>query len=254
MNISILSPELHVVYLPYHFLSKLRIIMKNYIFATLSALALVGCASSDVTEQQDAVDMEKVARPDRIIVYDFAATPTDISATAAITGYYDKREIAQTEQEIELGRRLGAQVADKLVIRLRKIGMHTHKYVAGREPDLGDAVIVGQFISIDEGRRGKRVVIGFGSGSGELSVHVEGYLVTQTGHQQLGFRQVETSGGRMPGLSLPLAARSPIGLAANTALTIRGEKGAETLEAAADRAADQVADELTEIFRKRGWM
>ena len=57
----------------------------------------------------------------------------------------------------------------------------------------------------------------------------------------------------MPGVSVPLALRNPIGLAANSALKVRGERGAETLEGAAERAAGEIADDLAEVFDNLGW-
>ena len=72
----------------------------NTTLIVLGLIALVGCASSEITQRQDAPDVDKVARPDRIIVYDVAATPADIPPSAAITGYYDQRETPQTEEEI----------------------------------------------------------------------------------------------------------------------------------------------------------
>ncbi len=220
----------------------------------LALLALAGCASTEVTQRQDEPGQEQIARPGRIIVYDLAATPADIPASAAITGYYDDWETPQTPEEVELGRELGALTAGKLTSRILDMGMAAQRAADGDLPDIGDALIVGQFFSIDEGARGKRVVIGFGAGGAELNISVNGYLVTDTGHRQLGLRRVGTSGAKMPGLAVPIAFRNPVLLAANSALTLRGEKGAETLEAAAERAANIVADELEEVFRNNGWL
>ena len=134
------------------------------------------------------------------------------------------------------------------------MGITAQHAADGPLPDPGDAMIVGQFYSIDEGARGRRVVIGFGAGSGDLNVSVNGYLVTDTGHRQLGLREAGTSGSRMPGLAVPVAFSNPVMLAANSAMTLRGERGAETLEGAAERAADIVADELEVVFRNNGWI
>jgi hypothetical protein len=45
-------------------------------------VALAGCASTKATESRD-YQGERVARPDRIIVHDIAATPADIPAWSA---------------------------------------------------------------------------------------------------------------------------------------------------------------------------
>ncbi len=221
---------------------------------TLVLFTIAGCASSEITQRQDTPDVDQVAKPDRIIVYDVAATPADIPASASITGYYDKRETPQTAEEIELGRKLGAKAAAHLTARIREMGLTAERAGDGPVPDIGDAMIVGQFFSIDEGSRGKRVVIGFGAGSGELYVAVDGYLVTEIGHRQLGHREVATSGSKMPGVALPVAFQNPVLLAANSAMKLRGEKGAATLDAAAERVADLVADELQEVFTTNGWI
>ncbi len=220
----------------------------------LALLALAGCASTDVTQRQDVPDQDQIARPGRIIVYDFAATPADIPASAAITGYYDEWETPQTAEEIELGRKLGALAAEKLTARILDMGLKAQREKGGPAPDVGDAMITGQFFSVDEGARGTRVVIGFGAGNGELNIGVNGYLVTETGHRQLGLREVATAGAKAPGIAVPIAFSSPVMLAANSALKVKGEKGAATLEAAAERAANLVADELREVFRSNGWI
>ena len=231
--------------------------MKRYILTmpvVLGLLVIAGCASSEVTQRDDAPDVDQVAKPGRIIVYDVAATPADIPASASITGYYDERETPQTAEEIELGRKLGALAAAHLTARIRDMGLTAQRAGEGPVPDIGDAMLVGQFFSIDEGVRGKRVVIGFGAGSGELYVAVDGYLVTETGHRQLGRREVATTGSKMPGVAVPVAFQNPVLLAANSAMKLRGERGAETLEAAAERAANLVADELREVFGNNGWI
>ena len=50
----------------------------------LVVIILAGCASSNVTAYQPY--QGKIARPDRIIVYDFAATPSELPSEVAIAG------------------------------------------------------------------------------------------------------------------------------------------------------------------------
>ena len=230
------------------------------ITSILGLAVLVGCASSEITQRQSIAAQERIPRPGRIIVYDIRATPSDVSATAAITGSYSQRQSPQTAEEIRIGRRLGDRVAANLVRKILDMGMPAQRAGHGPPPQFGDVLITGQFISIDEGDRAKRLFIGFGKGSGELLTHIEGYLVARDGHRLLGSRQVATAGGKKPGLIVPgivaVATSNPVGLIARSVIGVKDEKtgGAETLEGAAKRTADELAKELKTIFRQQGWI
>ena len=226
----------------------------------LGLAVLAGCASSETTQRQSYAAQDRMPRPGRIIVYDISATPSDVPASAAITGSYSQRQTPQTAEEKKLGRQLGALVAANLVRKIIDMGLPAERAGHGSAPQMGNVLITGQFISIEEGSRAKRVFIGFGKGSGELRTHIEGYLVTPEGHRLLGSRQVATSGGKKPGLIVPgivaVATNSPVGLIVGGALSVKGEKegGSETMEGAAKRTADVVAKELKAAFRKQGWI
>jgi len=221
---------------------------------------LTGCASSEITKAQYRAGQEQFARPGRIIVYDFIATASDIPPTAAITGSYSQRPSPQTSQEIRVGRKLGTLVAQHLVRKFLDMGMPAQRARKGPAPQIGDVLITGQFVKIDEGDRTKRVLIGFGKGGGELKTHVQGYVVTESGKRLLGRREVSTKGGKKPGALVPLivavASANPAGLVVSSIMSIKGEKkgGSETLEGAAKRTAEEIAKELEEIFRWKGWI
>jgi hypothetical protein len=223
-----------------------------------SVSVLAACASSDITARQSYAAQEKIARPGRVIVYDFAATPADIPPSAGITGHYTVRQTPQTAKEIQLGRQLAAQVSNKLVREILDMGMPAQRAGKGPPPQIGDILITGQFISIDEGSRTKRVIIGFGKGGGELRTHAQGYLVTRSGHRLLGSREVTTAGGKKPGMLVPaigsIAMASPVGLIVGGAINLHKESGPETIEAASKRTATALAEELRTAFRKRGWI
>jgi hypothetical protein len=224
----------------------------------LFALAtLAACASTKVTGSRD-YQGEKIARPDRIIVHDFAATPADIPTWAAAAGRHAAPSTPQTAEVIETGRELGAHVAKSLVEEIREMGLPA-VLAAGQAPDVGDIVIIGYFESIDEGSAAKRVAIGFGSGGAELNTHVEGYLVTDQGMRELGSRDVDAGGGKTPGVMVPLAVTiataNPIGLIVGGALKVGGEvTGRDTIEGSAKRTAKKIADELRTAFEKQGWI
>ncbi len=225
----------------------------------LSLAVVAGCASSDVSQRRSYVADEKIARPGRVIVHSFAATPGDIPANAAIADYYARRDTPQTAEQIALGRKLGDRVARALVKEILEIGFPAELAGSGPAPRIGDLVIKGVFISIDEGSRVKRMLIGFGAGAAELKTFVEGYQVTAGGLRALGSAEIEAGGGKMPGMLVPVAGGAAAGTAATSvaisgALNVGQEIKPESIEGAAKRTAEEIAEVLREAFKKRGWI
>ena len=74
----------------------------------------------------------------------------------------------------------------------------------------------------------------------------------------LGGRQVVDRGGKKPGIVVPAAAsfasRNPAGLVIGSAINIEKELNSETIQAAAKRTADAIAEELERVFRAQGWI
>src|SRR5262249_55488017 len=197
--------------------------------------------------------------PDRILVYDFAAT------TAALPEWSAARERAAapsqppTPEQLQAGRELGGQVAGEVVEDIRNMGLPAFHAGGQRTPQLGDIALVGYFATIEEGSMLKRVVIGFGSGSAELKTEVEGYRMTDSGMHQLGSAEVESAGNKMPGTAIPLivtiATANPIGLIVGGAVKGAGElSGRTTIEGTARRAADTIAEERRKTLQKQGWI
>lgn len=217
---------------------------------------LTGCASSEVTDYRP--HEERIPRPDRIIVYDFAATPADLPADVAIAGQ-DLAPAPQTAAQLALGRRLGAEIATDLVADLQQMSLAAVRAEGQPQPRAGDALLVGWFVSIDPGSATNRVVLGFGSGAAELKTVVKGYLMTDQGLRALGSGEVAAGSGKMPGGAVPLvvavATSNPVGLIISGAAKTYGEaSGSETIEGAARRTAQEIADKLRLAAEKQGWI
>lgn len=217
-----------------------------------------GCASTTVVSR-DPYEGGRIARPDRIIVHDFAATPADIPAGSAMAGQYAQPGTPQSPQEIEIGRKAGAQVAKELVADIQGMGLPAVQAAGQPAPRVGDLVIMGYFESVDPGDMAKRLALGFGSGAANLRTMVEGYLMTATGLRRLGSGEVESETGKAPGVAVPLvmaaATGNPIGLIVSSALKAQGEmSGRTTIEGAAKQTADEIAKQLKVAFQKQGWI
>lgn len=224
----------------------------------LFALAVItGCASTEITERQ-AYQGEKLARPDRIIVHDFTANPADIPAYSAFADQ-SAGAPAPTPEQIELGRKLGAQISKELVADLQGMRLPAVTAAGQRAPQADDIVLRGYFVSVDEGSAGKRVLVGFGRGAAELKTAVEGYRMTAQGLRPLGHGEVGSGGSKTPGMIAPLAVvaatANPIGLVVGGAVKLYGEEtGSDTIEGAAQRTADEISAQLRKAAEEQGWI
>jgi len=221
-------------------------------------LVVAGCASTKVTERQ-AYTGEKLARPDRIIVYDFAATPDEVPAESALAAASPDATTPQTAKDIEEGRKLGAEVARQLVVDLQNMGLPAVQAVGQPPPRVGDIVIKGSFVTVQEGSAGKRVLLGFGSGASDLKTVVEGYQMTAQGLRKLGGGEVNSGGNKMPGMVAPLAVAAatanPLGLVVVGGMKAYGEvSGSSTVEGRAKATADEIAAQLKVAAQKQGWI
>ena len=233
---------------------------KSTVFILFLGVALLaGCASTKATARRGYTAGERLPRPGRIIVYRFAATPGEVPSGAAITGSYERRSKPQSSKEVELGHKLGASVATELVNHILKMGMPAEQAGKGPSPREGDLLIQGEFVKIDEGSRLKRMVIGFGAGSGELKTHVATYQITGGKPRLLLGSETKATGGKMPGMMVPVgvgavAGRAGMAAAMSGGLNVAQEIGPEGLRSMAKQTAKEIAKVLSQDFARLGWL
>lgn len=236
--------------------------MKSFTRIVLCVFVLVvavGCASTKVTKHESKIGTEKIARPDRIYVYPFAATPADIPTWSVSADRYAESTTPQTPEQIEMGRTLGVLVAKELVTEIQKMGLPALRGASYTVPRINNLLIIGYFEAAEEGSTAKRLILGFSSGATELTTAVEGYQMTPEGPRHLGSGQVQSGGGKTPGLIVPLAVlaatANPIGLLVMGGMKVHGEMtGKSKLEGAAKRTAEVIADRLRIRFKEQGWI
>lgn len=234
---------------------------RHFAIALLCLLGLVlvsGCASTKVSNREQLVK-EKLPRPDQVLVYDFAATPADVPADSAVAKNYSVAATSQTPEQIATGRKLGTEIAERLVEDIRDMGMPGRHAVDGAVPKINDIVIRGYLISVEQGRTGERLVIGFGAGGSELKVAVEGFQMTAHGLRKLGSGDVEAKSGKTPGAALGAATfaatANPVGLIVVGGTKLYGEmSGRSKIEGRAKQISDKIAEVLKKRFQEEGWI
>lgn len=222
----------------------------------IAMLVAIGCASTQVTRNPIATG--HLARPDRIWVYDFVATPAELPADSALLAQIAPGETPQTPEQVEHARKLGARIATELVALVRDMEMPAERAVAGSTPKLHDIVIRGCLVSFDEGDAKKRMRVGFGTGASEVNAAAEGLQVTEQGLRRLGSGTADAGGSKSPGTALGLlgfaATKNPAGLIISGVAKRRGEKtGSSLVEGRAKQIAQEIADVLQERFQQQGW-
>ena len=122
--------------------------------------ALSGCAPNQVTVLSETP--MKLPRPDRILVYNFAVSPDEIKLDRGISNQLEAhiQKTPKTVEEKAVGRGVADSVAKHLVQHIQSLGFSAER-AAGAPPETGNILEVeGQFISIDEGNRTERVIVG----------------------------------------------------------------------------------------------
>jgi len=224
------------------------------VLCLFALVVVVGCASTKVIDRQRLVT-EKIARPNQIWVYDFIAAPADVPSDSQIAA----QSTPQTQEQIDMGRELGAQIATELVAQIQAMGLPAQEATAGTSPQVGDLVIRGYLLSVDEGSAAKRLAIGFGAGASELTTAVEGYQMTAQGLRKLGSGTVQAGGAKGPGAAVPaavaIASGNPVGLIVSSGIKIYGEaSGSSKVTGRAKATAKEIADQLKIRFQQEGWI
>jgi hypothetical protein len=154
---------------------------------------------------------------------------------------------------------VGALVAKDLVAAIQDMGLVALEGSQQSLPQPNDLMLVGFFEAVEEGSTVKRLSLGFGSGATELTTAVEGYQMTNKGPRLLGSRQLDSAGGKTPGLFVPLAVlaatANPIGLVVMGGAKVGMEMtGRSKIEGAAQRTAEAIGEELRVRFKEHGWI
>ncbi|MEO8326246.1 MAG: DUF4410 domain-containing protein [Nitrospirota bacterium] len=132
-------------------------------------MVAIGCAKTEVTERHPQLNAgDKIAKPERIYVYPFAATPADFPAWSFSAGRYSDPSQQQTPEELKVGRELGSLVDKELVTKIQLRGLSALEGNSQTVPRNNDLLIIGYFETIEEGSTLKRLGLGFGSGAAEL--------------------------------------------------------------------------------------
>lgn len=231
----------------------------NQLVGYFIALAVsAGCASTTVSNRQP-VATGYLPRPAQIWVYNFAATPAEVSPESSLAGQPPADTAPQTADQVAEGQKLASQITADLVQQINDMGLSAAIGSPATRPQLNDLVIDGSILSLQQGSAAKRVAIGFSAGQSEMKVAVEGFQMTANGLRKLGSGDVGAAGSKGPGSAVGLATlvatANPAGLIISTGVKVYGEKsGKSTVEGRAKQISQEIGDALKTRFQQQGWI
>jgi hypothetical protein len=231
--------------------------------AAVVAIIMLGLAACNRARVQteEAYVGPQTARPDRVLVAYFAIAPEQVRLDQGIGARIIRTAGDQplTALQLQAAQKTQAALARKLIDDLRQYGLPAQRATGAPMP--GTSVLVqGQIVSIDQGNRTRRILIGLGAGKSSVSADAQLYYVTGTGTPRfLTAFQGEADSGRMPGA----AATMGVGAAAGTLATSAAASGAmhatsETRNASDTREAGNLADgiarQIAGFAVSQGWI
>lgn len=225
----------------------------------IAVLALSGCGQTQVKTVSEYGD--KLPRPDRILVYDFATSPDDVDTSKGVISDLEHlvKKTPRTKEEKAVGRHVANALSKELVKEIQKFGLPVER-AAGKPPATAKILeIEGQFLSIDEGNQTERVIIGFGLGRSNVKTSVQVYDVTGQDRRAVEKFTTDAKSGRKPGMATFVGAGALMGHAAVSTVVSGGvsaasEKFSADVEADTKRTAEEIAKRLGQFFVQQGWI
>ena len=230
--------------------------------AALCAIILLvtACGSTDaeITEERDDDD-DELPYPSRILVYDFAVSPSEVSSDSVAAGRLssagdDPQSNAQRQQ---LEHQIADVVANRVVAELQELDLPAMRWRGPAPAGNNIYTLEGQFLTIDEGNAMQRMIIGFGVGGTELRVLVQAYRINAGRKELLGEAEVSSESSSRPGLAATLPVGSAISgiataAAVQTGVGVVTEMNTDVREGAED-TAEAIIDLLEPRMEDQGW-
>jgi uncharacterized protein DUF4410 len=221
----------------------------------LLTLALItGCARTNI--QDVSMDTGRLAKPERILVYDFAVSPDQVTLDRAIGARLARLTggTPTTEDELKVGQAVASALSEHLVSEIRQFGIPVER-ASGTPAVTGRMLsIQGQLLAVDEGNRLRRLVIGLGAGATAVKADVQAYETTQGERRLIEEFDATVKSGRKPGMAETMGAA---GVARGAAVAGAGDVTSEfvqSVEGETRQMAKEVAEKLRQLFVRQGWI
>jgi hypothetical protein len=186
---------------------------------------MAGCAKTVVGSQYESAKWN-LQKPSQVFVYDFAVTREQVHENAGLLQgtINDFQDTTTYKHEGEIIGEVRTVAADELVKGIQDLGLPAQRVSSSTLLPKGALGITGQFLNVDEGNKGARLVVGLGKGQSRVDVRIQLYeygldqssAEPETTATKLLEFETNADSGSMPGAIVT----GPVGAAAAGGLTV----------------------------------
>jgi Domain of unknown function (DUF4410) len=231
----------------------------GWIMGLAALVALSGCAPTQIKTISKYAG--SVPKPNTVLVYNFAVSPDEVQLDRGISARIQEliKKTPRTKEEKAVGHAVAEALATHLVKELNAIGVPATK-AYGMPSTMGNAIeIEGQFLSIDEGNRTERVVIGLGAGRTDVKTLTQVYDARFGSRMLVEEFDTDAKSGYKPGMAEMMAVgvlthHLLVSTLASGALAAGSEAFMAGVDADARRTAQEIVKQLGQFFVAQGWI
>jgi hypothetical protein len=164
----------------------------------------------------------------------------------------------EADERLKIGQEVARVVTENLVVEISKLGIPAVE-AAKATPVAGPSLsIEGQFVTVDQGNRLRRAVVGFGAGASEVRTLVQVFETTNDGRRLVEDFYATVKSSRKPGFGPMAGAGAAAGRAATSVAVSAGvglaTAHSQTVEGDAKNTADEIVKVLKKFFAEQGWI
>ena len=223
-----------------------------------AVLLAAGCMRADV-QPVSAYTGPKVPHPDRILVYRFAVKPEEVKLDQGVSARLQQQvsDTPLSAQRLSVAEQASERLTSALVQQLRGQGLPAES-ASGPVPRRSGttAIVQGQIVSIDEGNRTRRTLIGLGAGESRLGADAQVlYSTAGSPPRLIESFNAEANSGHKPGVAETMgigAARgrlaSAAGVGGGTHMLSETRNEGDTAEA--ERVGKELGSQIAQVFVK----
>lgn len=236
-----------------------RGLMVGVAVVAIASAGLFGCARTSV-ENVQRMPAAPMPRPQMIVVHDFAVSADQVALDSALGARLLQMAKGTPESEVQhkVGQEVTRMLTDKLVKEISKFGIPTVSAASATAVAGPSVSIEGHVLTIDEGNRMRRAVIGLGAGASEVRTLVQVYSISNEGRRLVEDFYTTVKSSRKPGMGPMAGVGAAAGRAAESAVISTGvglaTAHSQTVEGDAANAASTIAKELGKLFVQQGWI